>query len=268
MNKHENRKRYLKFIYFILIIISIFSTIYIIKYFFDIYKSKKQSSLLNEIKLDENTAILVEKVSENNDSIVPIKTEKMQKVEELKKINNDIIGWIEITNTDINYPVLQGKDNDFYMNHNYEGEKSKAGAIFLDKDYDWNIPSSNLLIYGHNMKNSTMFQNLLKYNRIDFYYEHPIINFTTTTEDSEFEILAAFYSKVYYQSDKNVFRYYNFINAGNEQEYNSFVQNAKNASLYDTGINAQYNDQLITLSTCSYHTTDGRFVVVGKKKTK
>lgn len=138
--------------------------------------------------------------------------------------------------------------------------------FFLDKDYDWSIPSSNLLMYGHNMGDGAMFQDLLKYEDEEFYKQHPIVRFTTATEDAEYEIISAFKSRVYYKSEKNVFRYYYFINADNEEEYNEFVNNAKEASFYDTGKDAEYGDQLMTLSTCSYHTEDGRFAVVARKK--
>ena len=262
---NKSKNSFSKTVYILLIIIAVLSAIYITKYFYDYYTSKKQSNLLNEVQISEQSNFLVEDNLQES-TIEPTKSERILKLEELKKQNDDIIGWVEIENTDINYPVLQAEDNDFYMNHNYKGEFSTAGAIFLDKDYNWNIPSSNLLIYGHNMKNSTMFQNLLNYNSIDFYNEHPIIRFTTLQEDAEYEILGAFYSKVYFKNDTNVFKYYKFINAQNENEYNDFVQNVKKSSLYDTGITANYGEQLITLSTCSYHTADGRFVVVGKKK--
>ena len=76
----------------------------------------------------------------------------MLKVKELKEENQDIVGWLEIEDTNINYPVLQGKDNEYYMTHNYKKQKSKNGSIFLDKDYDWNIKGNNLLMYGHNLK--------------------------------------------------------------------------------------------------------------------
>ena len=76
------------------------------------------------------------------------KTERMIKLEELQKENKDIIGWLQIENSKINYPVLQGEDNSFYMTHNYKKEYTKEGSLFLDKDYDWNLPSTNLLIYG------------------------------------------------------------------------------------------------------------------------
>lgn len=111
-----------------------------------------------------------------------------------------------------------------------------------------------------------MFQELLKYTDEKFYKEHPNIRFTTANEDSIFEIIAVFKSKVYYKSDKDVFRYYYFINAETEKEYNEFVENAKKASLYKINATAKYKEQLMTLSTCSYHTEDGRFVVVARKK--
>ena len=110
-----------------------------------------------------------------------------------------------------------------------------------------------------------MFEVLMKYAKEDFYKEHTKVKFTTNKDDSIYEVLSVFYSRVYYKSEKNVFRYYYFVNANNEQEYNDFVNNAKKVSLYDTGVTAKYGDQLLTLSTCEYSQEDGRFVVVCKK---
>ena len=115
------------------------------------------------------------------------------------------------------------------------------------------------------MKNGEMFTDLIKYQSKDYYINHPKIRFTTANEDVEYEIFSVFKSRVYYKSETNVFRYYNFINAENEEEYNEFVKNAKASSIYDTGITANYGDDLITLITCSYHVDDGRFVVIGRK---
>ena len=259
-----------KYIHIILTITIILSSLYIIKYFYDMHNSKKQTNILNQISINnsnvinENTNNPLVIVKENNE-VVKTKTERMLKVEELQKENPDIIGWIEIENTNINYPVLQSSDNNYYMNHNYKKEYSISGSIFLDKNYIWEPQSSNLLIYGHNIKNGTMFQNLLNYKNKDYYIQHPTIRFTTNNEDANYEIISAFESKVYYNSDTNVFRYYFFVNSNNEQEYTNFVNSAKNASLYDTGKTAKYGEQLMTLSTCSYHTKDGRFAVVAKK---
>ena len=247
--------------YIILITISIIYIIFFLKLKFD---ARKESNLLNTIKIEENNTteneVLTEEAKEQN------VTERMLKVRELKKENPDIVGWIEIEGTNISYPVMQGVDNEYYLNHNYKNEKTANGSIFLNKNCDLNLPSTNLLIYGHNMKNGEMFTDLIKYASETYYKNHPTIRFTTNKEDEEYEIFAVFKSKVFYKSDTNVFRYYNFINAENEEEYNTFVENAKSISLYDTNITPNYKESLITLITCSYHVEDGRFVVIGRKK--
>ena len=270
-NKLYLSKRYV-FIYFLLALSIILSIIYIISFFLSRKQAKEESNLLNTIKIEGNTTI--NEVKENdekmytNEMVVEIpkkENERIVKVKKLKEENSDIVGWLEIKDTNINYPVLQGKDNQYYMTHNYKKEKSKNGSIFLTKDYDWNIPSSNLLIYGHNLNNGTMFQELLKYEKQSFYEKHPVIRFTTEKEDAEFEIISVFKSRVYYKTEKNVFRYYYFVNTRNEEEYNEFVKNAKKEALYNIEATAKYGEQLITLSTCSYHVEDGRFAVVAKK---
>lgn len=225
---------------------------YIINHLEEGEEIKQESDLLNTIEIEET-------------QVTPQKTERMLQIEKLQEQNSDIVGWIEVEGTNINYPVLQGEDNSYYMNHNYKKEENTYGSIFLDKDYDWSIPSSNLLLYGHNLQNGELFHDILNYKDKSYYEEHPVIRFTTEKEDSEFEIISAFYSRVYYKSETNVFRYYYFINADNEEEYNEFIENAKESSIYDTGKTAEYGDQLITLSTCSYHTEDGRFAVVARK---
>ena len=250
-SKHRKQtKHYIQIIFILIFILSICAIIY---YFYNANKDKnKYQDVLNNRNIDE------EQVTEE-------RTERMLQVEELKKENQDIVGWIEIEGTNINFPVLQGTDNQYYMEHTYTKEYSKGGSIFLDKSYEWNIPSSNLLLYGHNNKNGTMFQDLLKYKDESFYKEHPTIRFTTIKDDCQYEIISAFLSRVYYQDEQDVFRYYYFINADNESEYNNYISESKKASLYDTGITAEYGDQLLTLSTCEYSQEDGRFVVVAKK---
>ena len=246
-------------IYIVLIILILISAIYIVNDFIELQDAKNQSKLLENTNTTNNQ---VSNENTNNEQVQQLDS-RITKVNDLKNQNSDIIGWLEIENTNINYPVLQGDDNEFYMTHNYKKEKSKNGSIFLSKDYNWDIPSSNLLIYGHNNKNGTMFQELLNYEDFNFYKEHPTIRFTTATEDMEFEIISVFKSRVYYKSEQNVFRYYFFINANTKAEYDDFINNAKAASLYDIKKAANYGEQLITLSTCSYHVKDGRFAVVG-----
>lgn len=284
MKKDLKRKKAIVLIYIFLVIVIVLSIIYIARFFFTRQEAIEESELLNSIEIEENsieeqTEVEVNDAEKENQEESQAEkqdneeigdnrvTERMLKVEKLQEENKDIVGWVEIEDTNINYPVLQGEDNEYYLTHNYKKEKSEKGSIFLDAKYDWSIPSNNLLIYGHNIMNDLMFKDLLKYADEEFYKNHPIIRFTTENEDLEYEIISVFKSRVFYKSERNVFRYYSFINAETEAEYNEFVKNAKEASIYDIEATAEYGEGLITLITCSYHTTDGRFVVIGREKT-
>ncbi|MDO5557919.1 MAG: class B sortase [Clostridia bacterium] len=251
-NKKRKGKVNKKALIVILSIIFILSASYIVWNIIDSKKAKNMDDLLDEIEISEE---------HSGD-----KTEMMLKIEELRKINEEIVGWVKIEGTDISFPVLQGKDNSFYLTHNYKKEHSGFGSIFLDKDYDFSKPSSNLLIYGHrDTKGGTMFEGLVNYKNEDFYREHPNIKFATTQEDSEYEIISVFLSRVYYKSEKNVFRYYFFVDAENEKEYNDYVENSKKASMYNIDKTANFGDQLLTLSTCEYSQEDGRLAIVARK---
>ena len=253
MTKHAKKNKKNKIIAIIATIILICSISYItISKYINYRKQKEQQEVLNNIKINE------EEITEET-------TERMLKLKELQKENSDIVGWLEIERTGINYPVLQTNNNDYYLTHTYKKENSKNGSIFLDKDYNFSIPSSNLLIYGHNNKNGKMFEELLNYENEEYYKKHPNIRFTTEKWDSTFEIIAVFKSRVYYKDETNVFRYYYFINAENEEEYNYYIEQCKKASLYNIGTSAKYGDQLLTLSTCDYSTANGRFAVVARK---
>lgn len=267
----------------ILIIIAILLISYIINYICNTILTQKQAELLNRIQdITEKTDNMgnlnetinneqqnedkdFEKENTNYSKKIIEKNDRMSKIEILQKENEDIKGWIEIEGTRINYPVLQGEDNEFYVDHNYSKTKTKSGAIFIDMAYKWNKPSDNMIIYGHNMKNGTMFTSLMNYKSKKYFEEHPKIRFTTTTSDDIYEIISVFESKIY-DDNENVFKYYNFINANNEEKFNNFITNIKKLSIYDIENTANYGDELMTLSTCAYHTKDGRFVVVAKKQ--
>ena len=258
--KKKKRKLKIKYKNIILIIIILLLIVSLSYTIIKTYNNKKDIKVnsfnIDELNIDKDK--LLEGLKLN-------KTERQIKLEELQKENKEIIGWLEIKDTNINYPVLQAKDNDYYLNHNYKKKKSAAGSLFLDASFDLEECSSNYLIYGHRNKNGLMFEDLMKYAKKDFYEKHKTFTFTTLKDDSTYEVLAVFYSRVYYKSEKDVFRYYYFVNAKNEDEFNDYVFNAKKASIYNTGVTANYGDQLITLSTCEYSQEDGRFVVVAKK---
>lgn len=188
-------------------------------------------------------------------------------LEEFKNLlnrNQKLIGWVKIDDTNIDYPVMQTDDNEYYLSHNLNQEYDKNGSIFLDKDCEIEYPSTNLILYGHHMRNGQMFGGLDQYENEDYWREHPYIQFDTLYDKGTWQVMYVFRSRVYRQ-EEIVFKYYQFIDANSEREFDSNMQEMAALSLYDTGVTAQYGDRLLTLSTCDYEEDDGRFVVVAKK---
>lgn len=190
--------------------------------------------------------------------------EVLEEYKTLYSLNKRLIGWVKIDDTYIDYPVLQTINNDYYLNHNFDQEEDKNGSIFLDKDCSIYPRSTNLILYGHHMRSGRMFGQLNKYSSEEFYKEHKYIQFDTIYEKGTYEVMYVFRSKIYEESEI-VFKYYQFIDALSETEFDSNMREMAAMSLYDTGVTAEYGDKLITLSTCDYYTSDGRFVVVAKK---
>ncbi|MDE5679126.1 MAG: class B sortase [Lachnospiraceae bacterium] len=178
--------------------------------------------------------------------------------------NHDLVGWLSIEGMKIDYPVMQCGDNDYYLNHDFYGEEDKYGCLFVKDIADVNTPADNFVIYGHNMKDGSMFGDLDLYKKEAFYREHATIRFDTLYEERTYEIVAVFLSRVY-DAEEEGFRYYDFYEAETQEEFIYFYENIKSAALYETGVTAEYGDTFLTLSTCAYHEEDGRFVVVAKR---
>lgn len=178
--------------------------------------------------------------------------------------NQRLIGWVEIADTIIDYPVMQTVNNEYYLDHNFNQEEDNNGCIFMDYQCDVIKGCDNIILYGHHMKSGKMFGTLNKYSNQSYCEEHPIIKFDTIYEKGEYQVMYVFRSKVYSEEDVN-FKYYQFINAVSEKEFNSYLNEMSALSLYDTGVTAVYGDKLLTLSTCDYQENKGRFVVVAKK---
>lgn len=178
--------------------------------------------------------------------------------------NKNLIGWIKIDDTIIDYPVMQCNDNTYYLEHNFDQEEDRAGALFLDCNCDVVRGNDNYIIYGHHMTSGKMFASLPKYESESYYKDHPYIRFDTIYEEAVYQVMYAFRSKVY-NEEQVVFKYYQFIDAYSEEEFNSYMQEMADLAYYDTGVTAVYGDSLLTLSTCDYQETNGRFVVVAKR---
>ncbi|MBQ8621458.1 MAG: class B sortase [Oscillospiraceae bacterium] len=193
--------------------------------------------------------------------------EMMESMAELYAQNDDIVGWIKIEGTKIDYPVMHTPDEeDKYIHLSFEGKYSFGGVPYIKEECSLDPESDNLIFYGHNMNNGTMFQNLMNYKKENYWKEHPTISFTTLYEERTYEILAVLEDRIY-SNDEDVFKFYDFIDAEDEAEYNEAIQYFKDNALYDTGVDAEYGDQLITLVTCAYHVKNGRMVVVAREVT-
>ena len=174
--------------------------------------------------------------------------------------NQDFIGWISIDGTNINYPVMQTPDNpDYYLKHSFEKTYSDYGVPYIDEACALGI-SNNVVIYGHHMNNGSMFADLCNYTDKAYWEEHPTIHFDTLSTFGEYEIVAVFK----FNTNKEQFKYNEYATM-NEEEFNEYMENVHARALYDTGVDAEYGDQLLTLSTCEYTYKNGRFVVVAKR---
>ncbi len=178
--------------------------------------------------------------------------------------NRDLTGWLSIAGTVIDYPVMQCDSDEYYLEHDFYRDASSYGCLFVKDIADVNTPGTNFIIYGHNMRDGSMFGDLDQYQTKSFFQEHPLISFDTLYEKRTYEVIAVFPSQVYYE-DEDVFKYYQFYQADTQEEFNYFYKNIKVLSLYDTGVEAEFGDTFLTLSTCAYHVEDGRFVVVAKR---
>lgn len=230
---------------------------FLIKHYID---SEKQSELY------DNLIETIEKTDTEKDTMTYSQDKSfLSDYQDLYLQNNDMVGWIKIEDTKINYPVMQSKDNpNFYLKHGFDKAYTDYGCPYVQENCDVDIPSDNLIIYGHNMKDSSMFSGLMNYTDKSFWESHKTISFDTLTEKCDYEIIAAFKTVVYTDSPES-FKYYQFINADTGDEFNAYITKCKELALYDTGVTAEYGDKLITLSTCEYSRNNGRMVVVAKK---
>ncbi len=246
-------------------VLFVLCTVKIYRMYTDDRKSAESFESIAELVIDvssETVTITVEnEVSETYHFTEPKKITPYKKYEAVYEQNNDFVGWITIDGTNINYPVMQTKDTpNFYINHGFDKAYNDYGVPYVQEDCELGN-SDNVIIYGHNMKDGTMFSDLEKYADESFFSEHRYICFDTLADYGKYEIFAVFRTTAY--SDDG-FKYYNFVDADDAEDFNNFIEKCKQLSLYNTGVTAEYGDKLLTLSTCEYTRTNGRFVVVAK----
>lgn len=212
-------------------------------------------------------AIVEEKPEETPEPTPTPEPEILPQYKELYEMNNDMAGWLSIEGTEIDYPVMYTpEDQNYYIHIAFDGTEAYSGCLFIG--VNWDETTNQTIIYGHNMKNRTMFGTLLDYVSEQFAAEHPI-KFDTLYEEHEYTVIAAFYSKIYNEEiNEEGFRYYYYTDLSDEKTFNSYIEQVMEESLYETDTEVEFGSRILTLSTCSHHITDGRFAVVAVEKTE
>ncbi|AUJ24289.1 class B sortase [Virgibacillus dokdonensis] len=193
-----------------------------------------------------------------SDSSEVEKGEIRKQFKELHKINPDIIGWLAIDKTNINYPILQAENNEHYLYRNYKEEQSRAGSIFMDYRNNVNAYNSNIVLYGHNMKDGSMFHNLRKYTDEEFFSNHRSVYFDTKYESYQAEVFSVYHTTTDFDYIQTHF--------STQDEYRQLVNEIKDKSVFQSDVHVNEKDTIITLSTCDYtlDPDEGRFVVHAK----
>ena len=229
------------------------------------YREKTEFEQIEEVVTEEETRAIKTPIILNTDdeeTIVELSNQSSEtityyqphSVDDLLSMNTDCFGWISIAGTNISYPVMHTPDNpQKYLHRSFYGEYSQSGVPFLDSRC--NTDSTNLIIYGHNMNNGTIFADLCNYTDYSYFTQHPTVVFETKNGILAYTVFAVM--KVKADDD-----WYRFITADTKRDYDSKIKYAKSHSLYDTGIKPEYNKQLLTLSTCYGGNSDNRIVVL------
>ena len=220
---------------------------FLIKHYID---SEKQSELYG------NLIETIEKTDTEKDTMTYSQDKSfLSDYQDLYLQNNDMVGWIKIEDTKINYPVMQSKDNpNFYLKHGFDKAYTDYGCPYIQENCDVDIPSDNLIIYGHNMKNNTMFGSLPKYSKQEYYEEHSVLYLLTPKQNYKVKLIAGYVTP----SDSKVYEF-----EKTKEERSGLLKTALDNSLFTSGTTVSDEDRLLTLSTCSYEYDNARFVLMG-----
>ena len=251
-NKRDNLKQIIIKVFFLITLtVFVVSAVYIANYFLN---AKHQDSIIEQARSVWHTS---ETEEEPQPSVIELMLSE----------NSDFKGWITVPNTKIDNPIYQTDNNDFYLNHNQQKKSSIYGALFFDCQ---NViteaeTDKNLVIYGHHMKNGSMFGNLTKYKQLSFYKQNPTVEFSTLYKKSTYKIYAAFVLNASKADDNNYIYNISRKSFTDDKDFNSWVNEAKERSLINTGVDVKNGDNIITLVTCTYDFDNARFVVMARE---
>ena len=227
----------------ICLVIFIYSAYNIYNYIKEENANKK---LKNELVEDVITEVPSTELTKNEEKI-PISVD----FSTLKEKNQDIVGWIYSKDTPINYPVVQAKDNQYYLHRLINGEYNASGSIFMDYRNNPNLEDNNTIIYGHNMKSDEMFGTLQNYKNQEYYENHKIIYYFTQEKKYEIKLIAGYTASL----EDDIYN----LNEINQEQKEKLLQKSD----FKSDVDISQNDKLITLSTCSYEYEDARYILIG-----
>lgn len=237
------RRRVKQAIWLLVFALALGVFIYSAHHLFFHYLSRREAQ--TEHKKIVNIAYSVEQVGNN-----PIN------FEELARINEDIVGWIVIEGTNIGYPIVQGEDNERYLHTTFLGTKNPSGAIFMDKRNASDFSDSHTFIYGHHMRNGTMFAGLTKFQEQSFFDNYSTFTIYTPEGEKRYEIFSAYLVSAYGDTYLNAF--------ATGEKFDAYLQYITKLSEINTGITPSNTGRIVTLSTCEYQFDDARMVVHGR----
>ncbi len=274
--RRRKRNMILNILLVVFVVIFLVSGFFLLKYFMDSRQNKKLVHSLKEMIEEDGTGSDAGDGTMNpgtsSGAAVPeyvtVGDKKIQrKFRNLYEKNPDFVGWLTIEGTNVDLPVMYTPDNEQkYLRKNFDGDYALAGTPFIAAESDPEKPTTNIIIYGHNMKDGSMFSDILKYKDEEFYQSHKTIQFDTIYKNATYEVIAAFPGQVLSVGEEG-FRYYAFFEAHSADEFDSFVKEVKDRCSYDIPASASYGDELITLSTCedSGANEGKRYVVVARR---
>ncbi len=253
---------------YVCIVVFSISIVYIVYNQYTMYRENKQFEELQTSKSEAASTSESEENIENESKETDNVAEEKNILSEYKQLyeeNSDLYGWIKIEDSVVDYPVMYTPDDpNFYLYRNWQKEETTSGSIFIDGRSNEN--TRNLLVYGHNMKNGTMFGSLDQYKEKAYYDQHKYIQFDTIYEKATYEIIAVSKEIVYYENKpQDEYLFYEHIELNSEDEFDAYISYMKENSYYEIDCTAKYGDEIITLCTCDYWTDNARLLIVAKK---
>jgi len=257
----ETRIKVRKAIFIIAVIVFLCSAGYVGNYYYESYAASKQAQLLQEMFSTGDMGDV--EISED------FPKSYLPQFAALWSLNPDVVGFLSIPNTPLQYPVVLRQDDRsnadaYYLRRDFYGKSNQHGVPFMDYRTDYAEPSDNMIIYGHNMKDGQIFGELINYMDLEYYRKNPVIDFSTIYKARQYKIISIFITNAY-ESQGPVFAYHNFVDAADNGDFLNFVQQVRVRSLIQTPVDVEAGDKLLTLSTCTYEFKDARLVVVARE---